>query len=219
MATLPYHRNHVDTTDTTLPPRDKSKTGIQSEHGHSLDKIEPMSKHSGASVVTFFTGLFQTILGIGTLGASVTFSYVLSNSNQQLSPPTAEPYFTVHQIQLFLSVSWLLFLLALAFASLGSTLLTFFKKHWQDDWDGLHGKTSQLNVQLYAVGASAILGGLIIGAFALLCLVVVAYSSTVGWIALGFTGFFGVIIFIAVLNQVPWPWQSNTPHPPRQRTV
>ena len=217
--TLPYHRNQADTTSTTLPPRDKSKTGIISEHGHSASQIEPMTKHSGDSVAAFFNGLFQTILGISTLGASITFSYVLSNSNQQLSTPIAEPHFATQQIQLFLSISWLLFLLALAFASLGSTLLTFFKRHWQEDWDGLHGKTSQLQVQLYAVGASAIMGGLNIGAFTLLCLVVVAYSPVVGWIAVGFTGFFGIVIIIAIVNQVPWPWQNNSPQPLRQRTV
>ena len=48
---------------------------------------------------------------------------------------------------------------------------------------------------------------------------VVAYSPIVGWIALGFTGFFGVIMVTAILNQVPWPWQNNTPQPVRQRTV
>jgi hypothetical protein len=217
LPTLPFHRQQAAVTDHLQPK--KSETGILSEHGHSLDKIEPMSKHSGSSVVTFFNGLFQTILAISTLGASITFSYVLSNNNDQLSAPFAQPYFSVHEVQLFLAISWLLFLLALAFASTGSTLLTFFKSHWIEDWDGLHGKRSQLSVQLYAVAASTIMGGLTIGAFALLCLVVVAYSPVVGWIAISFTGFFGLIIMMAILNQVPWPWQVNTPQPMRQHTI
>lgn len=217
----PLRYIHTQIDDTSLIPgrQDKSRTGILSEHGHSLDKIEPMSKHSGASVVTFFNGLFQTIIGTSTLGASITFSYVLSNTNEQLSTPIADPSFTVHEVQLFLSVSWLLFLLALASSATGSTLLTFFKKHWIDDWDGLHGKTSQVTVQVYAVTASAIMGGLTIGAFALLCLVVVAYSPIVGWIALAFTGGFGIIILMAIVNQVPWPWQQNNPRLGHQRTV
>lgn len=170
-----------------------------------------MAIHSGGSVATFFNGLFQTILAIGTLGASITFNYVLSNggdSNTLDNPSGSSPQFSVPTVQLFLSMSWLLFLLALAFASLGSTLLTFFRAHWQRDWDGLHGRTSQITVQWYAVCASTLMGALVIGAFTLLCLVVVAYSPVVGWIAVGFTAFFGFIIAIAISNQVPWPCEK-----------
>lgn len=59
-------------------------------------------------------------------------------------------------------------------------------------------------MQWYAVMASIVMGGLVIGAFLLLCLVVVAYSPVVGWIALGFTTFFGLIILISIGWQVPW---------------
>lgn len=111
----------------------------------------------------------------------------------------------------FLAVSWLLFLLALAFSALGSTLLTFFKAHWIRDWDGEHGHRSQREVQLYAVGTSGLLGGLVIAAFVFLCLVVVAYSAVVGWIALAFVGLFGLLILVCVLWQVPWPWRDNQP--------
>jgi len=68
---------------------------------------------------------------------------------------------------------------------------------------------------MYAVLTSGLLGGLVVGAFVLLCLVVVAYSPAVGWIALGFTGVFGLIILVAVVNQVPWPWRDNSPSPSR----
>lgn len=202
--------------DTDLSPKHPPTDLLShvSTHGHDLIEIEPMAKHSGASVTTFFNGLFQTILAISTLGASITFNYVLSN-NQQTNP-TETPLpntraFSVDQVQLFLAISWLLFLLALAFAALGSTLLTFFKRHWEEDWDGLHGKTSQTTVQIYAVFASSVVGGLVIGAFILLCLVVVAYSAVVGWIALGFASFFGLVMLVSIVNQVPWPWRDNTP--------
>lgn len=186
----------------------KSSTGIVSEKGHELRQIKPMTKHSGAAVATFFNGVFQTIIAISTLGTSVTFSFILS-ANTQLSAPTS--FFTFQQVLTFLSISWLLFLLALAFSSLGSTLLTFFKAHWARDWDGEHGKHSQFEVQFYAVLASGLLGSLIIGAFVFLCLVVVAYVSVVGWIALAFTGWFGLVILVSVLWQVPWPWRDNVP--------
>lgn len=200
--------DHYSTNLNGPHPR-KTATELCSEHGHSLSRIRPMAKHSGAAVSTFFNGLFTTIIGIATLGASITFSYVLSNNSS--IPESQNPSFGSKQIQLFLAISWLLFLLALAFASLGSTLLTFFKNHWVADWDGTNGKTSQWCVQMYAVFASGLLGALTVGAFVLLCLVVVAYSAVVGWIALGFTCFFGVVILMAVINQAPWSWRNNTP--------
>ncbi|EXJ83455.1 hypothetical protein A1O1_07078 [Capronia coronata CBS 617.96] len=210
---MSFRYSNGDLSSGNHPPGDshprKAATELCSEHGHSLGRIRPMSKHSGAAVSTFFNGLFTTIIGIATLGASITFSYVLSNNTS--IPPSRSPSFDSQQIQLFLAISWLLFLLALAFASLGSTLLTFFKTHWTADWDGINGKTSQWSVQVYAVFASGLLGALTVGAFVLLCLVVVAYSAVIGWIALGFTCFFGIVILVAVINQAPWPWRNNTP--------
>ena len=189
----------------------RTQTGLNSEHGHSWSYIRPMTQHPGSSVSTFFNGLFTTVIGISTLGASVTFSYVLSNNTA--TPLQANPIFNAGHIQLFLAISWLLFLLALANASLGSTLLTFFKEHWIADWDGGNGKTSQFEVQMYAVFAAGLMGILVIGAFVLLSLVVVAYSPIVGWIALGFTAFYGLLIAVGVLHQFPWPWRANTPAP------
>ena len=186
----------------------KTSTGFRSEGGHDPLKIKPMTKHSGRSVVTFFNGLFQTLIAISTLGTSITFSFILTN-NTELGNPHA--YYTQQQVLTFLAISWLLFLLALAFSALGSTLLTFFKAHWIRDWDGEHGRHSQLEVQLYAVGTSGLLGGLTIGAFVFLCLVVVAYSAVVGWIALTFVGLFGLVILVSVLWQIPWPWRDNAP--------
>lgn len=197
-----------DAASTRQDLTSKTPTGKLSEHGHSLAKIRPMTKHSGQSVATFFNGLFQTIIAIGTLGTSVTFSFMLSNNTDLATP---EAYYSPKEVQTLLAVSWLLFLLSLAFASLGSTLLTFFKAHWMRDWDGEHGKRSQVEVQLYAVFASALIGGLVIGAFLVLCLVVVAYTPAVGWIAIGFTGFFGLIMLVAITYQVPWPWRDNVP--------
>ena len=189
--------------------RKRTRTGLKSEHGHQFSYIRPMSQHQGSSVARFFTGLFTTVIGISSLGTSVTFSYVLTNNTS--SPRSAQPFFNVDQIQLFLAISWLLFLLALANASLGSTVLTFFKEHWTKDWDGVNGKASQFEVQMYAVFAVGLMGALIIGAFVLLSLVVIAYSAVVGWVALGFTAFYGLVIAVGVLHQVPWPWRSNTP--------
>jgi len=170
-----------------------------------------MSQHSGEAVSTFLNGLFTTIIGIATLGASVTFSYVISN--QTPSSLHASGTFSPAMVQEFLSISWLLFLLALAFASLFNTLLTFFKEHWKADWDGRNGDQSRASVQLYASVAVAVLGGLVIAAFIFLCLVVIAYSTVVGWIALAFTAAFGLIILVSMFYHapLPWPWRDNGP--------
>ena len=208
--------------DTSKPPSEEAPGVLsnRSTHGHNLLEVESMAKHAGTSVTTFFAGLFQTILAISTLGASITFNYVLSGPGSNTPKPSTRR-FSANEVQLFLAISWLLFLLALAFAAAGQTLLTFFRRHWEEDWDGKRGKTSQTTVQMYAVSASAILAGLVVGAFMLLCLVVVAYSSIVGWIALGFTSFFGFIMLISIINQVPWPWRDNSPHvrAPKQLAV
>ena len=191
-----------------LPKLEKSDNSTPySEHGHSFRRIQPMTKHGSRSVGSWFKGLFATIIAVSSLGASITFSYVIGNINT----PVAGNHFGVADVQFFLGLSWLLFLLALASASLGSTLLNFFQEHWKLDWDGHNGKKSQRSVQLYATFAFALLGALVIAAFVFLCLVVTAYTPVIGWMALGFTGLFGLVIALGVCMQAPWPWQDNTP--------
>lgn len=179
----------------------------EDEHGHSICRIHPMTHHTAESVSAWFNGFFTTVIGIATLGASITFSYVIGTV---ATPPPQTP-FGSEEIQVFLGISWLLFLLALAFASLGSTMLTFFKDHWRKDWNGEHGKKSQTEVQLYATFATGLLGGLVVAAFVFLCLVIVAFTPIIGWISLGFTTAFGGVVVIGVAYQAPWPWQVNQP--------
>lgn len=166
-----------------------------------------MTRHPAESVSAWFTGLFTTVIGISTLGASITFNYVIGLVNS----PVKDSYFSPAEVQRFLGISWLLFLLALASASLASTILTFFKHTWMKDWNGDHGKTSQRDVQLYATFITALLSGLLVAAFIFLCLVVTAYAVVVGWVALGFTAAFGLVCAVGVMFQVPWPWQNNQP--------
>lgn len=208
---MPLHVPQVAELDCvdyapTSTPLHPTQT-VVSDHGHSLRRISPLTRHSAENVSAWFTGLFTTVIGISTLGASVTFNYVIG----VVSSPVPGSYFSREEVQLFLSISWLLFLLALASASLASTILTFFKQSWQKDWNGEHGKTSQRDVQLYATFATASLAGLVVTAFIFLCLVVTAYAPVVGWVALGFTSAFGLVCIIGVMFQVPWPWQNNQP--------
>ena len=69
-------------------------------------------------------------------------------------------------------------------------------------------------MQVYAAFAGGLLGTLTITAFVFLCLVVIAYSPVIGWLALGFTAAFGLAIEGSVLYQAPWPWRRETVLPP-----
>jgi hypothetical protein len=106
------------------------------------------------------------------------------------------------QIQIYLSVSWVLFLLALAFASLASTILNFFQGQAVRDWDGGERRRKWV-LQCYATLASVVLYGLVIAAFVVMGLVVTAYSFVVGWVAVGFTALFGVGGLLCIGIQSP----------------
>src|SRR5436305_10229504 len=97
--------NCTDEKPTLKPPR--PTLTFESEHGHNLSRISPMTRHPAENVLTWFNGLFTTVIGISTLGASITFNYVIGNSNS----PATESYFSSSEVQLFLGISWLLFLL------------------------------------------------------------------------------------------------------------
>ncbi|KAL9107651.1 MAG: hypothetical protein Q9227_007458 [Pyrenula ochraceoflavens] len=144
---------------------------------------------SAENVATWFAGFFQTLLGLSTLGASITFSYVLSSSSNTSLPRDA--YFSSRQLSHFLALSWLLFVLALAFTSIFTTLLQFYHADAISHWTrGGHGKRLVL---WYATLACALLYGLVISAFIFLCLVDVAYAETIGWVATGFAIAFAVL--------------------------
>ena len=69
-------------------------------------------------------------------------------------------------------------------------------------------------MQTYASVTSAVLSALVVAAFVFLCLVVIAYTPVVGWVALGFTAAFALVVLAGVLHQAPWPWRDSTFEPP-----
>lgn len=155
------------------------------EKDSCLPYIKPIRKQSGFAVAAWFKAFFQVVIGLSTLGTSVTFNYVLSdfkNPNFLWSKP---------QIQTYLAISWVLFLLSLAFAGLASTLLNFFQGQMVRDWDGQDTRTKRV-LQYYALVTFLVVYGLVIAAFVMMGLVVAAYSFAVGWVAVGFAAVFGV---------------------------
>ena len=87
-----FYSYHV-CTEAPQPQLANSTTGFQSEHGHNLAAVAPMTKHSGNSVVTFFNGLFTTIIGIATLGARLV--------EHPFSSSTALPTFLVSHLSVY----------------------------------------------------------------------------------------------------------------------
>lgn len=132
----------------------------------------------------------------------MTFSYVVGG----LRDPIDRNPFNKAIIEAFLAISWLLFTLSLAFTTFFATILNFYSadaiKHWAE------GGKRKVLIQWYATLTSALLYGLVVVAFAFLSLVVTAYTGTVGWIALAFTLFFGVVGFGAIGYQAPL-WRTS----------
>jgi hypothetical protein len=184
----PYHRTPATSNDID---------SIASHENNScLPRIKSITQHSGISVAAWFKALFQIVIALSTLGASVTFSYILSDFK--------DPRFIWSKpvVQTYIAVSWVLFLLALAFASLASTLLNFFQGHAVRDWDGMD-KRRKTVMQCYASVTCLVLYGLIIAAFVVMGLVVTAYTPVVGWVAIGFTAVFGLGGLLCIVIQSP----------------
>ena len=184
------HTHHAGT------PRCPSDSIASHENNACLPHIKSITKHSGISVAAWFKAFFQIVIALSTLGASVSFNFILTD--------VREPRFmwAKAQISVYLSVSWLLFLLALAFASLASTILNFFQGHAVRDWDG-ENQSRRVVLQYYATLTSLILYGLVIAAFVFIGLVVTAYSFVVGWVAVGFTAMFGIGGLLSIVRQSP----------------
>jgi hypothetical protein len=190
--------------DQTIHPYPQPRTmtlGSDSIASHEnnacFPHIKSITKHSGLSVAAWFKAFFQIVIALSTLGASVTFNYILSEIK--------DPKFLWNKpvIQTYVAISWLLFLLALASAGLASTILNFFQGHAVRDWDGDDWCRKRV-LQYYATMTSFVLYGLVIAAFVVMGLVVTAYSPVVGWVAIGFTAMFGVGGLLCIIIQSPF---------------
>lgn len=146
------------------------------------------ARHPGERLSTYFENFFKTIAAISTLGASITFSKLIDNP-----VPTHDRFgYTEYDVQWYLGLSWLFFLLSLAFTSLFASLLSLYRPQ------AIKGFGTRLTHQRwltmwYATGVSAFLFSLTVVAAALLSMVVVAYVGPIGWAALASTCMFGLI--------------------------
>lgn len=162
---------------------------------------QPAAKHPGDRLASYFENFFKTIVGIATLGASITFAKIV----QSPVAPFVDYGFSVRAIQYLLATSWLLFVLALAFSSFFASALSLWRPQAVAAFGTTTGK-ERVKVLWVASAVSALLFGLVIAAFLTLALVVVAYVGSVGWVAVAFTILFAVLGFGSILWQSPLEW-------------
>ena len=149
----------------------------------------------GGVVADWFHNLFAVIMALSTLGTSVTFSYVVSG----IRGPKGEPKFSTEVYEGFMAISWLLFILDLAIATLFSTILSFYRDQAVVNWRA-QDKTKRLIIQWIATLSVALLYTLTISAFIFLALVITAYAAGIGWVALAFA----VICGVGGLGGIVW---------------
>lgn len=168
---------------------------------HPGDPIDPKSQHPGDRLASYFENFFRLITGVSTLGASITFTNIIR------SPVT--PFhnfgFSSGNIQYLISLSWLFFVLALAFTSFFASALSL----WRPQAVKAFGTTTgadRVKVLWFATGVSAFLFGLEVAAFITISLVVTAYTGPVGWVAVGFIIIFGLLGFGVIIWRSPLKW-------------
>ena len=161
----------------------------------------PSSKPPGERLASYFENFFRTVIGVGTFGASITFSKIVESPVQ----PFHDYGFSAHGIQYLLSTSWLLFLLTLAFTAFFASGLSLWRPQAVAAFGVQKGKDRK-KVLWFATAVSALLFSLVVAAFLTLALVVVAYVGPVGWVAFTFTILFALLGYGVMIWQSPLEW-------------
>ncbi|KAL6712914.1 hypothetical protein ACLMJK_009469 [Lecanora helva] len=158
-------------------------------------------KPPGERLASYFENFFRTVVGISTLGASITFSKIVQ------SP--IEPFhsfgYSGRQVQYLLAASWLLFVLCLAFTSFIASALSLWRPSAVKAFGTKDGEERD-KVLWFASGVTALLLGLLVAAFLTLALVVVAYVGPIGWVAFASFVMFGVLGFGVIIWRSPIEW-------------
>ena len=170
---------------------------FQSNRAQLPHKMQIYSSRGGV-VTAWFHNLFTVIIGLSTLGSSVTFSYIVSG----IRGPKARPRFSMKAYESFMAISWLLFIIDLAISTLFSTILSFYREQAILKW-GDPDRSKRLTIQWIATLCVALLYTLTISAFIFLALVITAYAAEVGWLALGFAVSCGVGGLVSIVWQSP----------------
>ena len=159
------------------------------------------AKPPGERLASYFENFFRGIIGIATLGASLTFSKIVSSP----VPPFHDYGFSSQGVQYLLATSWLLFVLTLALTSFFASALSLWRPRAVLAFGDKNGEERR-KVLWFAIGVMTLLFSLSVAAFLFVGLVVVAYAGPVGWAAVGFTVFFGLLGYGCIIWQSPIQW-------------
>lgn len=162
---------------------------------------DPTTNQPGNRLASYFENFFRTVVGIATLGSSITFSKIV----QSPVAPFHQYGFSSKEAQYLLATSWLLFVLTLAFTSFFASALSLWRPQAVAAFGTTTGKDRR-KVLWFASAVSALLFGLLIAAFLTLELVVVAYAGPVGWVAVAFTIIFALLGFGTIVWRSPLEW-------------
>lgn len=158
----------------------------------------PPKRHPGERLAEYFNNFFATVTGISTLGASITFSKIL----QTPVASWTDYGFSDVTIQKYIAISWLCFILDLAITSFAASALSLWRPQ-AIRYFGTSDTNDRRTVMWYATVVSIVLYGLLVTAFVFLSLVVTAYAGPLGWVAVGFSAFFGACGIGAIVWQSP----------------
>ncbi|RDW66639.1 hypothetical protein BP5796_09388 [Coleophoma crateriformis] len=159
---------------------------------------EPVVKHPGERLSDYFDNFFKTIVGVCTLGASITFAKIV----QTPVTPWTDYGVSKDTVQNYLAISWLCFILDLVITSFAASALSLYRPQAIKYFGTVDSRERRI-VAWYATLVSATLFGLLIAAFIFLCLVVAAYTGSIGWAGVGFCVFFGLLGFGSIVWQSP----------------
>jgi len=160
----------------------------------------PAPKYQGEEATDRFNDSFKALAAISTLGASITFSQVVTAAPE----PLTYHGFDRESIQKYMAMSWLFFMLDLISALVAGSVLALYRpetiRHYGDEYT-----TQRRVVMMWYSSAICFLFILLILAFIFLDIdiVVVAYAGAVGWTALAFTAFIGVWGILFIIWQSP----------------
>jgi hypothetical protein len=125
----------------------------------------PLSgKTHGESAAKFFEGFFPSVIAISTLGASITFTVIVS------SLPEPKQTFAEETVRTFLAIAWLLFILGL---TLGTFLGSGMIFHSDEVRKGFELDSQSARIRWWGIMTILVLEMIIIGSFLLLSLVVI----------------------------------------------
>ncbi|KAF4838788.1 hypothetical protein CGCTS75_v000422 [Colletotrichum tropicale] len=143
-----------------------------------------------AGSVKEFQMFITKVLTISIFGASI-FAVIAGQMQDpaELWKPGPPP-FSLATVRRLLSAAWLCFILTIAIAGYSSSILTIL----QQRAERLNDHTWHTHWDILGIAASMLLYILLVLAFLLLSLGLVAYVGTIGWIAVGSSCLAGMFV-------------------------